>query len=107
MVFGYILVNCGGAGFLPGAGLYRLSLPLATVPTEFSQFNNTMPIGKAYLHDADSVALSTVMVTMYDVANNCIVFRKHDGNFWRENTPITLAQNDRLSVMFNYPTAVA
>ncbi len=104
MVLGYFRIFTGGAGFTPGTGLYRLSIPVA-VPTEFATFSDSIPVGKAYLLDADAVATSTNLVVMYDVTNNVLFFRKHDGNAWRENTPITLAQNDRVSGYFMYPTA--
>lgn len=106
MVAGYFNIFTGGAGFSAGSGLYRLSIP-ATVPTEFPTMNNSVPVGQAYLHDADAAATSTVFVVMYDIAANVLVFRRHDGDYWRSTAPITLAQNDRLSGYFIYPTGDA
>lgn len=106
MVLAYFRIFTGGAGFATGTGLYRISLPVA-VPSEFATHNNALAIGKAYLHDDSAVATSSNMVVLYDIGSNLINFRKHDGNFWRDNTPFTLAQNDRVSGYFMYPTAAA
>lgn len=106
MVIGYLRIFCGGAGFAAGTGLYRISLPPATIPTEFTTLNSTMPIGKAHLNDNSTVATSTIFQVLYDVPNNVITFGRDEGDFWRNTSPITLAQNDRLSAFFCYPTSV-
>lgn len=106
MVLAYFQIFTGGAGFAAGSGLYRIAVP-ATVPTEFGTINDTMAVGKAYLHDNDAVATSSNLVVLYQPSTNLLVFRKHDGNFWRDNTPFTVAQNDRLSGYCIYPTSDA
>lgn len=106
MVFGFIRLFTGGAGFATGSGFYRFSIP-TTLHTEFAGLNVVSAIGKAYLHDDSAVATSTNLVAIYEEATNLISFRKHDGNFWRDNTPFTLAQQDRLSCYFMLPTVSA
>lgn len=106
LVIGYFRLFTGGAGFATGTGLYRWSLPVA-VSSELLSFNDSIPVGKAYLQDNNVVANCTVLVVMYDVTNNVFFFRKHDGDFWRQNTPFTMEQNDRLNGYFMYPTAAA
>ncbi len=103
MVFGYVKIFTGGVGFLTGSGLYRLSLPVA-ISSEINNFSAEVAIGKSYFLDATSVITSTNMVVMYDPANNVMFFRKHDGDAWRHSTPATLAQNDRMTAYFMYPT---
>lgn len=105
MVFGTIKLFTGGAGFTTGTGMYRLSLPPVAVPTEFATFNDSIPVGKAYLHDADAALSSTVFVVLWEVSSNNFFFRRDSGDAWRSTAPITMAQNDRLSMYFLYPTA--
>ncbi len=105
MVIGFFRINAGGAGFSAGSGLYRLSVPV-NISSEFSAFG-AHSVGKAYLDDNDAVATSTNMVVLYDPTINLFTFRRHDGDFWRSTSPITLAQNDKVSGFFVYPTAVA
>lgn len=107
MVFGYLKILTGGAGFAAGTGLYRLSLPSITVTPQIASLTVPVAVGKAVLYDADNVATSSNMTIMYESAINLFTFRKSDGNYWRENTPITLAQNDRMSGYFMLPTSSA
>lgn len=103
MVFGYIKIFTGGAGFATGTGLYRITLPVA-IAAELKTFNLEVAVGKSYFLDASSVITSTNMVVMYDPVNDVLFFRKHDGDAWRHNAPVTLAQNDRMTAYFMYPT---
>lgn len=105
MVLGYLRIFCGAAGFVSGTGLYRISLPVA-VASEFTTLNTLLPIGKAHLNDNSSVATSTILDVIYDVVNNIVIFGREEGDFWRNSAPITLAQNDRISGFFYYPTSV-
>lgn len=105
MVIGNFMIATGGAGFSAGSGLYRLSLPVAMDP-DIIALGLDIPVGKAYLHDDSAVATSTVVVVLYDTVNDVFFFRKHDGNAWRNNTPFTLAQQDRLAGYFMYATEV-
>jgi len=107
MVFGYYRILTGGAGFATGAGLYQLSLPVAPDPVSLGTFQDSVPIGKAYLLDTDTVANATVLVAMYSPSLGTMFFRKHNGSVWSFNDPFTIAQNDRVSGYFSYPTAVA
>lgn len=106
MVFIYFRLFTGGAGFLAGTGLYRLSLPVAMAP-EIAAMNTETAIGKTYFHDNSAVSTSTVFVTMYDHANNVMNFRRHDGSYWNNTNPVTLDQNDRISGYCMYPTTAA
>jgi hypothetical protein len=106
MVIGEFKINTGGAGFLAGSGTYSVSVPLAIAP-ELVTLNNSFPIGKAYLHDADSVANSTILTVMYSTSGNDMFFRPHTGAVWSNTAPFTLAQTDRVSGYFMYPTSVA
>jgi hypothetical protein len=106
MVFAYFRIYTGGAGFLTGTGIYRLTLPVAMAP-EIIAMNTESALGKAYLHDDSSAATSTVCVVMYNHANNVLEFRRSDGSYWNNTTPFTLAQQDRLSGYIMYPTSAA
>lgn len=105
LVYGQFKMLTGGAGFLPGTGLYEISLPPVAFPPEFSTYNDSVPVGKAYLHDNSAVINCTVMVTMYNIATNKFFFRKDTGDAWRSTTPFTMDQQDRLSGYFMFPTA--
>ncbi len=106
MVYGNYRILTGGAGFVPGSGLYQINLPFAADPALLT-FNDSVPIGKAYLLDADNVANATVLVAMLSVSSGSMFWRKHNGFVWSFNDPFVLAQNDRLSGYFMYPTAAA
>jgi hypothetical protein len=97
-------VDMGGAGFAAGSGTYALTLPVA-VPTELTTFDNSIPVGKAFLDDNSTVANATVLVAMYSVANLGIFFRPPVAAVWNPTSPFTLAQNDKLSGYALYPTS--
>lgn len=105
MVYGNYRILTGGAGFVPGSGLYQLNLPFTPDPALFAM-QDSVPIGKAYLLDADTVANATVLVAMLSISLGTMFWRKHNGSVWAFNDPFVLAQNDRLSGYFKYPTAV-
>lgn len=106
MVIGYLRIFTGGAGFAAGSGLYSVTPP-HNVAADLANLHNFLPVGRGYLHDNDTVATSSICVVMYELATNLLTFKKHDGDSWRNNTPFTLAQNDRLSAYFMYPTGAA
>lgn len=103
LVVGFYRIFTGGAGFATGSGFYRLDLP-TSVHADFLTMNTAVPIGKAYFHDNSAVATSSVFVAMLETTGGLMSFRKHDGNFWRDNAPVVIAQNDRLSGYFILPT---
>lgn len=106
MVIGYLSIFTGGAGFAAGSGLYQITPP-AGLAADLANLHNFIPVGRGYLHDNDAVATSTIVVVMYELASNLLTFKKHDGDSWRNNTPFTLNQNDRLSAYCMYPTSDA
>jgi hypothetical protein len=106
---GYLRISMGTTGFVPGAGTYRINAPSVAphFATEFTTFFESLPIGKAILLDNDNVATSTIMTVHYDLATASIHFRGHTGLLWNPTSPITLAQGDRVSAYFMYPTTDA
>lgn len=106
MVFGFFNIFTGGAGFATGTGTYSLSIP-ATVKADLDTLNNSFPVGKAYLLDADNVLNSTTLTIMYSTSLKNLFFRPPAGSVWFSTSPFTLAQNDRLSGQFMYPTSDA
>lgn len=106
---GYLRISMGTTGFAPGAGTYRINAPSPAphFATEFTTLFESVPIGKAILLDNDNVATSTVMTMHFDLGTAGIHFRSHLGALWNPTTPITLAQGDRVSGYFMYPTTDA
>lgn len=96
----------GGAGFVPGAGTYRISLPTGytTIASEFTTFFESSPFGRSILMDNDNVATSSNMSVHYDLSLGTVHFRGAAGALWNPTSPITLAQNDRVSGFLIYPT---
>lgn len=105
MVVGHFRILTGGAGFTVGSGAYRLNLPVAP-DADLLTFDDSFPIGKAVLLDVDTIANNTNLVVMYQISSGLAILRPPAGNFWSPTDPITLAQNDRLSGYFIYPTSV-
>lgn len=106
MVIVHFKIFTGGAGFAPGAGSYRMTLPTGYthIASEIATFFESPPIGKAILMDNDSVATSSIMTCHYDLSVGNIHFRGAAGGLWNPTSPITLAQNDRVSGFIMYPT---
>lgn len=106
LVIGYFRIFAGAAGFNAGSGAYTLTLP-ATVPTEFPTLSTSVPIGKAVLLDADVVLSSDLLLPQYIAASGLMQLFIPLGGAWSNTNPITLAQNDRVSGYFMYPTSDA
>lgn len=106
MVFGQIRLFAGGAGFSAGSGTYNLSLPVA-IPPEFATFFNAVVIGKAIVLDNDNVLNTNVMAAVYDIGASNMILKPPNGSSWTNAFPFTVAQNDRVSLQFSYPTAAA
>jgi hypothetical protein len=104
LVIGYFRLFTGGAGFAAGTGLYGFTLPVAPA-AELLTMSDSIVMGKGYIHDNDTVATSTASVLIFRITDNTLVFRGHAGDYWRNTTPMTLAQNDRASGYFVYPTS--
>jgi len=106
LVVGHILFYAGGAGFVAGVSDYRISVPLAMEP-DIAALTDTIPVGKGILYDDSAAATSSVLVVLYHVASNTFVCRDPSGGPFGATSPITLAQQDRFSLYFCYPTSVA
>lgn len=106
MVIGFIRIYAGGAGFNPGTGQYAFSAP-ATVAPEFAQFSDSVPIGKAVFYDDSSVLDSSAWEVLYNVALGNLYLRITAGGAWSNTNPVVLAQQDRMSCYFMYPTSDA
>lgn len=105
MIFGYFRLFTGGAGFTVGSGTYRLSLPSAVdMAPELKLYDQNFVIGRAILLDNDTVANCQNMLVVYNVATDSIFLRPSQGGSWNPTSPITIAQNDRISGYFMYPT---
>lgn len=104
MVIGHFRLFVGAAGFAPGTGLYKMTLPIQP-NTEFTTFNQEVPIGKANLLDFDTVANCSLLIAMFDIATGQATLRSPGGNYFQPTNPITLAQNDRVSGYFMYPVS--
>lgn len=106
MVVGHFRIFTGGAGFAGGTGLYRISVPFAVDP-QLDGFSDSFVCGHAILFDNDSVVNSQDMLVVYNVGNDVLYLRPSAGGSWNPTSPITLAQNDRISGYFMYPTQAA
>lgn len=107
LVYGHILAYMGGAGFSAGTGDYRISLPPLAIASPFTVLQDSTPIGKGILYDDSSATTSSVLVTHYHVSSGSFVCRFPAGGPFGATTPITVAQQDRFSFNFLYPTSVA
>lgn len=104
MVVCFIRIYTGGAGFATGSGTYNFTVPVA-VPPELDGMQNHFACGKAVLHDDSSAATSSVFNIIYGVASDVLFFNLPTNDVWTATNPITLAQQDRLSGYFMYPTS--
>jgi hypothetical protein len=105
MVMAFFSIYTGGAGFLPGTGLYRLTLPVAADPV-LSAFSHTVPVGKAIFLDTSGPITSSVFGVIYSPSSSLLFFRPSAGGTWDNAIPVVPGQQDRLSGYFIYPTAV-
>lgn len=107
LVIVYYRVLTGAAGFVPGTGQYRLTLPFLPASELLGLFDSP-PCGKSILLDNDTVNLSSCMVAVLSTSTpGSLSFRDAGGNFFAPTVPTTLAQNDRFSGYCMYPTSDA
>lgn len=104
MVIAHFRLFVGGAGFAPGTGKYRMSLPFFTA-NELNGLNFEFPIGKAAILDFDTVANCSILLVNYDITLGLATFRSPGGNYFQPTNPFTLAQNDRVSGYFVLPVS--
>ncbi len=106
MVVGHFRIFTGTAGFAAGTGLYKISVPFAVDP-QLDGFNDSFVCGHAIMFDSDNVTTSQDMLVVYNVANDALYLRPSGGGSWNPTSPVTIAQSDRISGYFMYPTQAA
>lgn len=106
MVVGFLRLYTGGAGFTAGTGGYNFTLPVAMDPS-LAGFASELPIGKAIFYDDSAVATSSAFTAMYSTSGGTMFFKQPSNDAWTAASPVALAQQDRLSAFFMYPTQVA
>lgn len=102
----FFRIFTGGAGFAQGTGQYRLNAPFQVDPA-FASFLELAPIGKAIFYDASANATCSAFTVNYSPSSNLMFLRVARGDTWTNSNPVVLAQNDRISGYFLYPTAAA
>jgi hypothetical protein len=105
MVLGFFRIYTGGAGFTAGTGGYNLSVPVAIAP-ELATFVNELPVGKACFYDDSAAATSSAFTVMYSTVGGTFFFKQPNNDAWTAASPVALAQQDRVSGYFMYPTSV-
>lgn len=106
MVVVFFRIFTGAAGFNPGTLLYNLTLPVA-IDSEFTDFSNTVPVGKMTFFDSGTVLTSSAMPLLYSPSLDRIISRPSEGGTWSATVPVIPGQGDRYSGYFIYPTAAA
>ena len=106
MVYGHVKVYMGGAGFSAGSSDYRISVPLAFA-AQMSLLQDTVPIGKGIFYDDSAVSTSSTLTVYYHVSSGTFTCRTPAGAPLGASTPVAMAQQDRFSFYFLYPTSVA
>lgn len=106
LVYGHITGYMGGAGFSAGTGDYSITLPLA-VASALALLSDTVPIGSGILYDDTSVLNSTRLGVYYFVSTGQIKCKTQAGAAFGATSPFTIAQQDRFTLNFLYPTSVA
>lgn len=105
MVFGYVRIYFGGAGFAAGSGGYNLSTPpLAVLPGELTGFNFETAVGKGFFRDDSAPATSTAVEMMFSTLSSTFFFKLPTNDTWAATNPVATAQQDRLTAWFMYPT---
>ncbi len=108
LVYGFVRIFAGGAGFSAGTGsIYSVSLPPVAMDASLTGFNSEMSVGRGAYFDVSSIADNTAMETMYSTISNAFFMRTPTLNVWSPTAPTAMAQNDRVSFYFKYPTAAA
>jgi hypothetical protein len=102
MLFGFFRLSTGGAGWLPGSGYYGINIPFPVAP-QFDSVNDGMPIGKCYLHNANSSTDSTVLVVTYNPDTGGVYFSPPTGGTWTPSVPAAIEAGDTMAGYFMYP----
>lgn len=109
MVIVYFRIYAGGAGFVAGSGNYIITGITPAIDSAFSTFNTPVeiPVGLSSFIDNSAVATSGIMTAIFNTAGPSVSFRNPGGTKWTATDPVTMAQQDRASGYFMYPTSVA
>lgn len=108
MAMQQVVVACGGAGFAAGTGFYQLTGFSPSIDPALNNFaaSGGLPLGVAVFGDFSAILTSSVFSVIYNLAGT-IFFRLPDASIWNNTNPVVLAQNDRMSCYFTYPTTDA
>lgn len=104
MVVGYFRIYTGGAGFATGSGGYRISVPVP-IAAELAGFLQEVPIGRAGFYDDSAAATSSMFTVMYSISGGTMFMKLPLNDSWTDSNPVVLAQQDRLTGYFMYPTS--
>lgn len=105
MVIGFFRIYTGGAGFNPGTGLYSLAAPVVIHP-DLNAFSGEVTVGKAAFYDDSAAATSSAFTVHYSTLGTNLFLKQVTNDVWGAATPVALAQQDRISGYFMYPTQV-
>lgn len=105
MVFVYFRIFTGTTGFTIGSGTYRISLPFAMDASLLTFESDFLPIGKAAFLDASTPATCSAFLALYSQGVSTAIFRPSTGGIWNDTNPFAMAQGDRVSGYFMYPTS--
>jgi len=105
MVVVFFRIFMGGVGAANGSGNYTLNLPPVAIDSSFSDFSDTLPIGKMIFQDNNAVLTSSIFTLVYHPVSGLLRARAAEGGTWASGYPIAPQQNDRYSGYFMYPTA--
>lgn len=101
-----IRVVWGTAGVSPGAGEYRLTLPIAASGslTASTGLGNGHPIGTATMRNAATAGSSTGGFAQLATSTSILILAPGGGSVGAAN-PWAWAVNDRINLLLNYPVA--
>lgn len=109
MAIVFFRIYMGAAGFAAGTGGYQIAGMVPAVDSAFSVFANSgeVAMGKMIFRDDSADLTSGVMPVIYNKTGPSFFFRNVDGTTWSATTPVAVAQQDRASGYFMYPTSDA
>lgn len=106
LVIGFFRIFAGTTGFSAGSGSYSISVPAAApIASELDSFNSELTIGKATFLDASAVATCGAFNVCYSPPSDVMFLRQTTNDTWTAASPVAMAQSDRLSGYFMYPTS--
>lgn len=107
MVFVFFRIYAGGAGFAAGSGNYQITGITPAIDSAFSTFNTPIeiPVGTSVFRDDSAALTSGIMTAIFNTGGPSVSFRNPGGTKWTAADPVTMAQQDRASGYFMYPTS--